>query len=280
MSKWIISAFADEHSTSLEGQISALRETGLEYIEPRFIGGKNIADMTQDEVKAIKSAFEDAGIKVSAVGSPLGKINLADDFEAHLEKARRVFESAGILETDKVRVFSFYLHKGKSRKDCRGEVIEKLGRMLDLADSYSLKLCHENEAKIYGESPEYCLDILDAFSGRLRAVFDMGNFVLDGYDPVSAYPLLKNYIEYFHIKDALYAGAIVPAGCGEARIGELLHRFRDDFGKDVILSVEPHLQTFSGLNALVGKGFDNPYKFETKEIAFLTAVEKTKELLK
>lgn len=279
MSRWIISAFADEHSTSLEGQISALKETGLEYIEPRFIDGKNIADTTQDEVKQIKAKLDGAGIKVSAIGSPLGKINLADDFEAHLEKAKRVFETAGTLETDKIRVFSFYLHKDRSREECRGEVIEKLGRMLDLADSFSVKLCHENEAKIYGESPEYCLDILEAFGGKLRAVFDMGNFVLDGHDPVSAYPLLKNYIEYFHIKDALYAGAIVPAGCGEAKIGELLHRFKDDFGKDVILSVEPHLQTFSGLNALVGKGFDNPYKFETKEIAFVTAVQKTKELL-
>ncbi len=279
MSRWIISAFADEHSRSLEGQIGALRENGLKYIELRFIDGKNIADMTENEVLALKKALDESGIAVSAVGSPLGKINLADDFEAHLEKTRMVCHIANLLGTDKVRMFSFYLHNGKSREECRGEVIEKLGKMLDVADSFGIKLCHENEANIYGESPEYCLDLLEYFGGRLRCVFDMGNFVLDGCDPVKGYEMLKNYIEYFHIKDALAQGAIVPAGCGDAHIGELLHRFREDSKGDVLLSVEPHLQTFDGLNALVGKSFDNPYKFDSLQSAFNEAVKRTKELL-
>ena len=260
MSKWIISAFADEHSRSLEGQIGALRENGLNHIELRFINGKNIADMTENEVSELKKALDEVGITVSAVGSPLGKINLADDFEAHLEKTRRVCHTANLLGTDKIRVFSFYLHKGKRRE-------------------YGIILCHENEAKIYGESPEYCLDLLEHFGGRLRCVFDMGNYVLDGCDPVKGYEMLKNYIEYFHIKDALNEGAIVPAGCGDAHIGELLHRFSEDSGKAVLLSIEPHLQTFDGLNALVGKSFDNPYKFDSLQSAFNEAVKRTKELL-
>ncbi|MBQ8409868.1 MAG: sugar phosphate isomerase/epimerase [Clostridia bacterium] len=279
MSKWIVSAFADEYSASLEGQIKALTENGLKFIELRFIDGKNIADMNTTEVKTLKNRLDRAGIMVSAIGSPLGKINLADDFEAHLEKTKRVCETANLLETDKVRMFSFYLHKDKSREECREEVLDKLGRMLDVADGFGVKLCHENEAKIYGETPEYCIDVLKHFGGRLRAVFDMGNFVLDGCDPLAGYGLLKDYIEYFHIKDAMAAGAIVPAGCGEARIGEILHLYREDSKKDVLLSIEPHLQTFDGLNALVGKSFDNPYKFETKEIAFTEAVKRTKELL-
>ena len=279
MSKWIISAFADEHSSSLDGQIAALKENRLDHIELRFVDSKNIADMTEVEVKELKTRLDNNGIKASAIGSPLGKINLADDFEAHLEKTKRVCETANLLETDKVRMFSFYLHKDKTREDCREEVLDKLGRMLDVSDSFGIKLCHENEAKIYGETPEYCLDLLKHFGGRLRAVFDMGNFVLDGCDPLAGYGLLKEYIEYFHIKDSMAAGAIVPAGCGEARIGEILHLYREEYKKDVLLSIEPHLQTFDGLNALVGKSFENPYKFETKEIAFTEAVKRTKELL-
>ena len=279
MSKWIISAFADECSASLDGQIKALTENEIHLIELRFIDGKNIADFTHGEAVELKKRLEEGGVSASAIGSPLGKINLADDFDEHLEKAKRVFDTAGVLGTDKIRMFSFYLHKDKTREECREEVLDKLGRLLDLAQSFSVKLCHENEAKIYGESPEYCLDILKHFGGRMRAVFDMGNFVLDKHDPIAAYSLLKDYIEYFHIKDSFRTGSIVPAGCGEARIGEILHTYRDEFNKDVLLSIEPHLQVFKGLDTLVGKAFDNPYTFKTKEEAFKAAVDKTKELL-
>ena len=279
MSNWIISAFADEYSRSVEKQISALKENGLDHIEVRFVEDKNIADMTADEVTSLRKKLDDGGVKVSAVGSPLGKINLADDFEEHLEKAKRVYNTANILGTDKIRVFSFYLHAGKSREECREEVLDKLGRLLDAAEGFGVKLCHENEARIYGETPEYCLDLLKHFDGRLRAVFDMGNFVLDHCDPVAGYELLKNYIEYFHIKDAVIPRAIVPAGCGDAKIGEILHRFRDEFGRDVLLSIEPHLLVFDGLKDIAGQNFSNPYTFKTKEIAFAVAVQKTKELL-
>jgi sugar phosphate isomerase/epimerase len=176
-------------------------------------------------------------------------------------------------------MFSFYAPEGENITEKRSEVLFALERLVVLAREYGVTLCHENEAKIYGESPEYCLDLLEHFGGRLRCVFDMGNYVLDGCDPVKGYEMLKNYIEYFHIKDALKQGAIVPAGCGDAHIGELLHRFSEDSGKAVLLSIEPHLQTFDGLNALVGKGFDNPYKFDSLQSAFNEAVKRTKELL-
>ena len=39
------------------------------------------------------------------------------------------------------------------------------------------------------------------------------------------------------------------------------------------------MQTFSGLNALVGKSFDNPYKFENQQVAFEEALRCLKEAL-
>ena len=49
--------------------------------------------------------------------------------------------------------------------------------------------------------------------------------------------------------------------------------------KATFIALEPHLQTFSGLHALVGKSFDNPYKYETQELAFTDAVAHLKALL-
>ena len=275
-----LSAFADEYSPVFEKQLEYLKENNIKYIELRFLDDKNIADLTENQVREVKKKLEDANIKVSAIGSPLGKINLCDDFSEHLKKCKNVFKTARILGVENIRMFSFYLPEGKTRKDCRDEVLSKLGQMVDLAEQYGVTLCHENEAKIYGESPEYCLDILSHFGGRLKCVFDMGNFVLDGYKPFpDGYEMLKDYIEYFHIKDSLYAGAIVPPGCGESSIPEIFERVKKDFKRDVLVTLEPHLETFSGLNQLVGKTFENPYKFESPEAAFDEAVKRIKEIL-
>lgn len=277
MGKITLSAFADEYNKNIDSQIEMCRKQGLTYIEPRFIGEKNIAELSALEARMLKEKLGD--IKVSALGSPLGKICLSDNFDEHLEKAKRVFENANILETENVRMFSFYLYPGKTRAECREEVLDKLGRLLRLAETFGVVLCHENEADIYGESPDACLDILRSFDGKMKCVFDMGNFVLDGFLPwEEAYPKLKPYIQYFHIKDALKEGAVVPPGCGEGHIAEILEEHRKDC-EHILVTLEPHLQTFDGLNALTGKTFDNPYKYPTQEAAFLDALQKIRTMI-
>ncbi len=272
MAKIILSAFADEYSREVSEQISVLTSLGYTHLEPRFIGDGNIADLTEEEAHELKAKLDEAGIMVYSIGSPLGKINLADDFNAHLAQAENCFRVANILGATRVRMFSFYLPEGKTREECLGAVLERINALLDLADKYGLTLCHENEARIFGESPEACKQLIDATGGRLRAVFDMGNFVLDKYDPEKAYALLCDHVDYFHIKDALYERAIVPAGFGEAKIAEILatHLGR---GNDVVVTLEPHLECFDGLNKLVGATFKNPYVFKDAKHAFLSGAE-------
>lgn len=281
MSKPILSAFADEYKTDFDGQLEGLSNFGIDYIELRFVNGTNVAALTDDEVKTVKKKLSEKNIRVSAIGSPLGKINTADDMDAEMAKAERVFKTANELEAKNIRMFSFYLDEKRSAEENKAIVFSSLERMVKLASKYGVTLCHENEAKIYGESPEACREILDYFGGELKCVFDMGNFVLDNYKPYpDAYELLRDYIEYFHIKDSLSAGAIVPPGCGEAQVAELLKAHGEYAKKDFFITLEPHLQTFSGLNAIAGKSFDNPYKYETPELAFTDAVNKIKGIIK
>ena len=154
-----------------------------------------------------------------------------------------------------------------------------LAKNLPQTDFPKCALCHENEAKIYGDIPARCRELLDAFPD-LACVYDMGNFVLEGVDPYpEAYRLLKDRIAYFHIKDALAAGAIVPPGCGEAKIAEILAEHKEYIDSDFFVSLEPHLELFSGLNALVGRAFENPYQYTDAKSAFADAVAKLKELI-
>ena len=279
MAKLIVSAFSDEYADGLVEQCKALNGFGVSYMEMRGVNGKNVSILTKEEVKNAKVVLNDYNIKVSSIGSPLGKIKLDGDIEGHLETAKRVFETANELNAKNIRMFSFYLPEDKTREECRGQVFDQLTKLVNLSEEYGVTLCHENEALIYGESPEKCLEILEYFDGKLKCVLDMGNFVLDGYNPMDAYKLLKKHIEYFHIKDALYAGAIVPAGKGEAQIKEILDDYKENGEKNTFITLEPHLQTFSGLNALVGKTFENPYKYKDQKEAFIDAVAKLKELL-
>ena len=176
-------------------------------------------------------------------------------------------------------MFSFYFPQNNSRSECRSEVIDKLGRMIDLAKEYRIVLCHENEADIYGESPEMCLDLAEVFRGDLKCVFDMGNFVLGGYNVSDAYAKLKEHIQYFHIKDALSVGAIVPPGCGEGMIAEILKDYTQSAKQDVFLTLEPHLQTFDGLNALTNRSFENPYQYDSPQTAFLDALTRIRKII-
>ena len=280
MPKPILSAFADEYKTEFDGQIEGLSSFGINNIEVRFIDGVNISAVTPEALREAKRKLDAANISVSAIGSPLGKVNTGDDLDAELCRAERVFQYANELEAKNIRMFSFYLAEDKPAEDNRGIVLSTLEKMLKLASRYGVTLCHENEAKIYGDSPERCRELLDYFGGELRCVFDMGNFVLEGYKPYpDAYMLLREYIEYFHIKDSLYAGAIVPPGCGEAQVAEIIKAHNEYAKGDYFITLEPHLQTFSGLNAIAGKEFDNPYKYETQELAFADAAQKIKQII-
>ena len=128
MAELIMSAFADEYCDSFEGQVKAMKDFGIDYIEVRFVDKKNISTLTDEEVEAAKAILDQHGVKISSIGSPLGKINLADDFDAHLALTKRVFDIAKKLDTGLVRIFSFYLPEGKTREECKGQFYRSIAR--------------------------------------------------------------------------------------------------------------------------------------------------------
>jgi len=281
MGQCILSAFADEYDDLTAEQLQGLASFGISYIEVRHLNGINVSRLSKEKIKETKTLMEAYGIRASAIGSPLGKVSLEGDLTDHLETARHVFEAANLLEAGYVRIFSFYAPEGKDITQMRGEVFDGLERLLLLARRFGVTLCHENEAGIYGSIPLRCREISDYFQGEIRCVFDMGNYVLEGVDPYpEAYGLLREHIAYFHIKDALGAGAVVPPGKGEAKIREILAAHRAYTREDFFVSLEPHLQTFSGRNALVGRSFRNPYRYPDARSAFADAVNKYKELIR
>lgn len=275
---YIISAFADEYSPDFDTQLKALKENGITAIEPRNVSGTNVSALDDEQLNVAAQKLREAGIKVSSIGSPLGKIKIDEPMQPHLELTERCCKIANALGSDKIRMFSFYMPKDR-KPAYRSEVLSRLSAMLDIADRYGVTLCHENEGGIYGEEPEMCLDLLESLGGRLKCVFDMGNFALGKYDPWHAYSLLKDKIEYFHIKDGTKKMEIVPPGLGEGRIADILADYAKTADRDVYITLEPHLQTFAGLKNLTSSEFSYPYPYETEQEAFLDALGKLRGLI-
>ena len=256
MAHFIYSAFCDESGeSSISGQMAACKRSGITHMELRGFGKKlNINNLSVEQAREMKEEIDREGMKVASIGSGYGKINIKEDFAPHFEAFKNTVEVAKILEAKYIRMFSFYFSEGDSHEKYRDEVIRRVKAMTDYATNEGLICCHENEKGIYGDNAERCLDILKACEGKLKAVFDPANFVQCGVDTLKAYDLLEDYIEYFHIKDALYENSeVVPAGYGDGNVEEILRRF-DKHKKTVILSLEPHLKVFDGLSNLEAKG--------------------------
>ena len=79
-----------------------------------------------------------------------------------------------------------------------------------------------------------------------------------------------------HIKDAFADGKVVPAGKGIGNIPWLLERYS---GK--VLTLEPHLSVFKGLEALEAgeKTIIDEYKYPSARDAFDAAVVALKEII-
>jgi len=244
--KFLISGFSDEIDASVDVQFAYLKQLGITHFEPRGIDGKNITELTLDEARALKSKMDAAGICVSAIGSPIGKIKITDPMEPHMELLRHTIDIAHILDAKNIRIFSFYLPEGDDPSIWRDAVMERMKQMAALAEQEGVVLMHENEHAIYGESAEACLDLLKTVqSPALSCVFDPANFALLGYDAYQAFTLLKDHIAYFHIKDALPHDKIVPAGHGAGHIPEILAEMplKDE---PYLLTLEPHMGRFAG----------------------------------
>lgn len=248
MGRFIVSAFGDEISPYLNTQMDVLEQNSIKFIEMRGVNGRNIVQYSSIEAKDIKKQLDERGFRISAIGSPFGKIGIEDDFGPHLDLFKHTLELAKILETEYIRLFSFYPPKGGDPAACRGQVMERFSKFIEAAEGTGITLLHENEKDIYGDTAERCLDLLETMRcSNTAAIFDPANFVqCDVKTYPEAYGLLRKHIKYMHIKDAVYSDHhVVPAGYGDGKVKEILKALYDS-GYEGFLSIEPHLWDFVG----------------------------------
>ena len=278
MTTFRLSAFADEAAVDFAGQLAELKKHGINLLEIRGVDGKNMSKLTDEEARAARQMMDDAGIGLSALGSPYGKYPIEADFAAHREDFRRGLELAHLLGADKIRMFSFFIPGGDDAANWRGKVMDQLGEMIEMAQAEGILLCHENEKGIYGDTADRCIDLLETLP-QLGCVFDPANFIQCGVDVLPAFDRMADRITYMHIKDALReSGAVVPAGCGDADFPALIARLRA-LDRPMVMTLEPHLTVFKGLSDLQGEELVHRYSYPDSTASFAAAVEAVRGLL-
>ena len=276
----MIYAFADEADFMIDGQIVAMKRNSLDGLEIRNVDGISVSDISLEKAKEVKQKLEGNGLTVWSVGSPIGKIDIENgDFSQHLEKLRHTIEIAHVLGTENIRMFSFFIPAQKNPDEYREEVIERMGRMLDIAKSSNVYLCHENEKGIYGDIAKRCFEIHKALP-ELKGIFDPANFVQCGQNTLEAWDMLQSYIKYLHIKDALPDGKVVPAGKGAGNVPAIVASYLAKGGN--ALTIEPHLAVFKGLAELEREGDTSQvgeYIYANNNEAFDAACQALKQIL-
>jgi sugar phosphate isomerase/epimerase len=251
---WTLSGFIDEISDDFSEQCKVAAGLGLRYVEVRSAWGTNILDLDDAQLETVRETLAEYGLKVSSIGSPIGKISIDDEFPPHLERMRHAVDVAKTLEAPYIRLFSFFIPEGSDPDSWRDEVLSRMSALAEAAADSDVILVHENEKEIYGDIPRRCLDIVTSVSSpKLQLAWDPANFVQVGVRPFSeGYSMLRPHLGYIQIKDALLADAsVVVAGAGDGEVRETVRALRAD-GFDGFFSLEPHLGEYTAFGALSG----------------------------
>jgi sugar phosphate isomerase/epimerase len=243
-----LSAFADEISPEPTEQVEVLGRCGVGHIEFRSIHKTNVLALSDRQVHQMKALLDERGFRLSAIGSPIGKVKIDEPFEPHLEKFERAIHLCKVFGTPNIRIFSYYPPgDAPDWNDVGGEwereMFGRMERKVRRAEQAGVRLLHENEHRIYGDSPERVERLFRAIgSPAFRAVYDAANYVFCGYDPWEGWRRTKAATAHFHLKDwkaGQTHGSL--AGEGQGRWPEVIAE-AVQAGFDGFATLEPHLR--------------------------------------
>jgi sugar phosphate isomerase/epimerase len=267
-----LSAFADEISPDPQVQVDMLKHCGLRHIEFRSIHKTNVLNLSDTQIAEFKALLDREGFNLSAIGSPIGKVRIDEPFGPHLEKFRRAIHLCRVFGTPNIRIFSYYPPE-TFRGDWapyRNQVMDRMRQKVEIAERENIQLFHENEHRIYGDSPERVADLFNTVRSKaLKAAFDPANFVFCGFNPLKGWQASKPHTAHFHIKD-WKAGEEhgVIAGEGQGQIPAIIAD-AVKMGYTGFATLEPHL-----LGGGPTGGVTGPELFPKAVAAFKSIVEK------
>jgi len=219
-----IAAITDEFSPDLETAVRSMAEVGMTGAELRMVFGKNILDLTDEELDRAIAIVGAGGLQIISIASPLLKCVLPDapEVDARFQKdmfaskhtfadqprlAVRAFEIARRTGARIIRVFSYW--RTVRPAECFSHIVEALGALADQAAGHGVTIGLENEhACNLGTGAETAPLLAAIDHPNLKVVWDPANALVAGESP---YPegyrkLPPSRIVHVHAKDCTLEG--------------------------------------------------------------------------
>jgi sugar phosphate isomerase/epimerase len=199
MPRFRTAAITDEFSPDLAVAAHWMAAVGMTGAELRMVFGKNVIDLTDEEIARAVEVVRAAGLQVIGIASPLLKCELPDapEVDARFQQdsfaarhtyadqprlAARAFEIAALTGARFIRVFSFW--RTVRPDECFGRVVEALAGLAEQAVGHGVTIALENEHACHIGTGAEAARLLAALDHpNLKLVWDAANALVAGETP-------------------------------------------------------------------------------------------------
>lgn len=214
-----IAAITDEFSPDFDTALAAMSGVGMTGAELRLISGRNIIELSDDEVADLRARAERRGMRILSIASPVLKCVLPGGppldprfqqdvfgssytFDDQPRLSRRAFEIAAKAGAPVIRVFSYWRTIAPER--CFDSIVLALRELAEQASERGIVIGLENEhACNVGTGAEAARMLAAVDHPGLKLIWDPANASILGETP---YPdgyatLPAARIVHVHAKD-------------------------------------------------------------------------------
>jgi len=255
-----IAAITDEFSPDIEIAARSMAAIGMTGAELRMVFGKNILDLTDEELDRAIAIVRGNGLEIISISSPILKCVLpaAPEVDARFQKdmfaskhtfqdqprlAARAFEIANRTGARIVRVFSYW--RTVKPDECFERIVSALRGLAGQAAPHGITIGLENEHACNVATASETARVLAALEHpNLKVVWDPANALVAGENPFpEGYAMIApRRIAHVHAKDCFVQDHTPTWGpLGECAIewkGQIAALVRD--GYQGWISLETH----------------------------------------
>jgi sugar phosphate isomerase/epimerase len=211
-------AITDEFTSDFESAIQSMASVGMTGAELRMLWGKNIVDLSDEELDRAIQIARNHGMEIISIASPVLKCVLPDapavderfqqdsfaskhTFEDQPRLTARAFEIAARTGARIIRVFSYW--RTIDPAACFDRIVEALKGLADQAASRGVTIGIENEhACNIGTGVETARVLAALDHPNLKVVWDPANTFVAGEEPMQGFAKLPvARIAHVHAKD-------------------------------------------------------------------------------